>query len=119
MKRVYKLLHVMIALAMAHVPVVAQQDQPVNAAVPPWVPESGYWVAENNLNLPRQYTIYFYTNEHVLIYKEKIEGITLNLQMAGVKMRLKKVLETSLRAWQKQQRAKENEGLVINLLQGT
>jgi hypothetical protein len=118
MERVYKFLYVMIALAMAHVPVVAQQNQLVNAAVPPWVPESGYWVAENNLGQPKLYTIYFYTNDHVLIYKEKIEGITLNLQLVSVKMRLKKVLETSLRAWQKQQRAKDNEGLVINLLQG-
>jgi hypothetical protein len=116
MKSIFKPFYVLIALAMAHVPVVAQNE--IATTIPGWVPESGYWVAENNVHKPKQYTIYFYTDEHELIYKEKIEGVVLDLDSPRVKMRLKKVLENSLQAWRKQHRPKENEGLVINLLKG-
>lgn len=116
MKSMLKPFYLLVALAMAHVPVVAQDE--IISSVPRWAPDSGYWVAESNLNKPKQYTLYFYTDDHVLIYKERIEGVKLNLRSQRVKMRLKKVLETSLLAWQKQHRLKENEGLVINLLQG-
>jgi hypothetical protein len=109
-----RILSVLISFAMAHVPVVAQDDEP---AVARWAPICGYWVAESNVQQPKQYTIYFYNDEHVLIYKERIEGVKLNLDSPRVKMRLKKVLEKSLWAWQKNRRPKENEGLVINLLQ--
>ena len=107
----------MIVLAMAHLPVVAQDDAPARIQTPRWTPEAGYWVAETNVNQPKQYILFFYTNEHELIYKEKIEGVKLNLDSRRVKMRLKKVLEKSLLAWQRQRQAKENEGLVISLLQ--
>lgn len=117
MKRISQFLYVMMALAMAHVPAVAQNDLPGSTRVPRWVPESGYWVAENNVNHPKLYTIYFYTDQHVLIYKENIEGVRLNLKSVRVKMRLKKVLEKSLLAWHNERQAKENEGLVISLLQ--
>jgi hypothetical protein len=118
MKRLLRPLYVLIALAMAHVPVVAQDEQPHIPPVAPWSPDTGYWVAESNANQPKQCTLYFYTDDHVLVYKEKIEGLRLNLNSRRVKMRLKKVLEKSLWAWQKHHRAKENEGLVISLLQG-
>jgi mRNA-degrading endonuclease HigB of HigAB toxin-antitoxin module len=107
-------LYFLIVLAMVHVSVVAQQEKPV---VPAWAPASGYWVAENNVKQPMNYTLYFYTDDHVLIYKENLEGVKLNLNSARVKKRLKKVLEKSLLAWQEYHKAKENEGLVINLLQ--
>ena len=112
MKRIFSLL---IAFAMAHAPVVAQEELPV---VPSWAPASGYWVAQGNVNQPKHYTIYFYNDDHVLIYKETIEGVKLRLDSPRVKKRLKKVLEKSLWAWQKNHQVKENEGLVINLLQG-
>lgn len=92
----------MLVLAMANVQVVAQDKQPVKPAIPRWAPEEGYWVAESNKHQPKQCTIFFYTNEHTLIYKEKIEGVKLNLNSSRVKMRLKKVLETSLIAWRQQ-----------------
>lgn len=117
MKSFSKLFFVMLAMAMAQVTVIAQEEQPVKPFVPRWVPESGYWVAENKPQLPGTYTIYFYTDDHVLVYKENIEGIKLNLNSRKVKMRLKKVLHTSLQAWRQNRQAKENEGLVINLLQ--
>lgn len=115
MKSLLKIFSVLAALAMAHVPVVAQDE--VAQKVPRWVPAEGYWVVSNNLNQPKQCTIFFYTNQHELIYKESIAGVKLNLQSRKVKMRLKKVLDKSLLAWHQQRRAKENEGLVISLLQ--
>ena len=115
MKSLLKAFSVLMALAMAHVPAAAQNEVP-QKAVPRWVPEKGYWVVSNNVNHPKQYTIFFYTSQHELIYKESIEGVTLHLQSRKVKMRLKKVLDKSLLAWHQQRRAKENEGLVISLL---
>jgi hypothetical protein len=109
-----RILFILIALAMTHVPAIAQ-DQPV---IPSWTPDAGYWVAESNAHQPKHYTIYFYNDEHVLIYKESIDGVKLNLDSRRVKKRLKKVLEKSLWAWQEHHVSKENEGLVINLLQG-
>jgi hypothetical protein len=117
MKRFTRILPVMIALAISYLPVAAQDEAPTRVETPRWTPEAGYWVAETNVNQPKQYTIFFYTNEHELIYKEKIEGVQLNLDSRRVKMRLKRVLEKSLLAWQRQRQAKENEGLVISLLQ--
>src|SRR5262245_29793288 len=95
---------VLIVLAMAHVSAVAQ-DQPV---IPSWTPDAGYWVAESNVHQPKHYTIYFYTDQHVLVYKESIEGVRLNLDSRRVKKRLKKVLEKSLWAWQQHHVPKEN-----------
>jgi hypothetical protein len=117
MKRLISILPLMIMLAMAHLPAAAQDDAAARTIVPRWIPEAGYWVAQANVNQPKQYTIFFYTNEHELIYKEKIDGVKLNLDSRRVKMRLKKVLEKSLLAWQRQRQVKENEGLVISLLQ--
>jgi hypothetical protein len=107
-------LYLVIALVMMYASVTAQEEKPV---VPAWAPEAGYWVAENNVKQPRNYTLYFYNDDHVLVYKEKLEGVRLNLESARVKKRLKKVLEKSLLAWQEFHKVKENEGLVINLLQ--
>jgi hypothetical protein len=98
-----------------YLPATAQDEQ-LNK-IPRWTPDEGYWVAQTNINEPKQCTIFFYTDNHELIYREKIEGVKLNLDARGVKMLLKKVLATSLQAWHEQKRAKENEGLVINLLQ--
>lgn len=117
MKRLIRIFQVTIVLAMAHLPVVAQDEAPDRKAAPRWTPDKGYWVAETNLNQPNRYTIFFYTNEQELIYSEKIEGVKLNFHSRRVKMRLKKVLQKSLLAWQRQRQVKENEGLVISLLQ--
>lgn len=110
-----RFLSVLFVLAMAQVPSIAQDERP---PVPNRTPRSGYWVVENNLKTPRDHFLYFYNDDHVLIYKESIEGVNLNLKSARVKRRLKRVLEKSLVAWQKQPQAKENEGLVKNLLRG-
>lgn len=115
MKRAFRILPLLVALAIAYSGVNAQEAAPVKTTR--WTPEQGYWIAESNTKQPKQCTLYFYTNNHELIYRESIEGMKLNLESRRVKMRLKKVLERSLLAWQQQRLAKENEGLVISLLQ--
>ena len=39
---------------------------------PDWVSEKGWWVVESNIHTPKQHVIYFYNNDRVLVYKEKI-----------------------------------------------
>ncbi len=116
MKSLVKIFSVLMLLVLLHL-TAAAQDELYQKALPRWVPDNGYWVVSTNVNQPKQYTIFFYTNQHQLVYKERLEGVKLDLQSRKVKMRLKKVLDTSLLAWQQQRQAKENEGLVISLLQ--
>jgi len=93
----------------------AQDEAPVSST-PRWVSEKGYWVAETNIHTPKKSIVRFYNNDHVLVYSEKVEGVVLKLQRRKVKMNLKKVLETSLIAWEAKQKASENEGWVANTL---
>jgi hypothetical protein len=117
MKKRANQLIAIICLMMMHATVFAQDDQPTGGPiVPRYVSEKGYWVAESNVNVPRQYTIHFYNNDHVEVYKEKVEGVVLKLQRRKVKMNLKKVLETAVVAWEKQRQTKENEGWVVNAI---
>jgi hypothetical protein len=92
------------------------QDEASTPSIPRWISDKGYWVAETNVHTPTQYTIRFYNNDHVMVYSEKVEGIKLKLQKRKVKMNLKKVLETSLQAWEAKRKASENEGWVLNTL---
>lgn len=98
---------------MINAAVVAQDNQ---RASPPWVSEKGWWVVESNIHAPKQHIVYFYNNDRVLVYKEKIEGFRLNPAKRNTKMLLKRVLESSVLAWENQHRPKENEALVINAL---
>jgi len=104
-----------IVLALAYMPARSQHEPP---KAPSWLTGSGFWVVENNGRTPRHHILYFYNDAHVLIYKETIEGVKLNLQSARVKKKLKRILNKSLLAWQKHQQAKENEELAKNLLWG-
>jgi hypothetical protein len=92
------------------------QNKPRNA--PEWVSEKGWWVVESNIHAPKQHIVYFYNNDGVLVYKEKIEGLRINPSKKITRMQLKQVLETTVLAWEKQHRLKENEALVVNSLRG-
>ena len=67
--------------------------------IPAWVSEKGYWVVEANIHVPKQYTVRFYTNENKLVGTKEIKGIALNMKKRKIKMRLKSMLESSLRDW--------------------
>jgi hypothetical protein len=84
--------------------------------IPRWTSDKGWWVVESNIHNPRQHTIYFYNRDGVQVYKERLEGIRLNLRKAEIKMQLKQVLEASVIAWEKQHTNRENEALVMNRL---
>jgi hypothetical protein len=92
------------------------QDKPTIS--PEWVSEKGWWMVESNIHTPKQHIVYFYNNDGLLVYKEKIEGMRLKPEKRGTKMRLKKALETAVLTWEQQHQVKENESLVVNSLKG-
>ena len=117
MKKYFKLFAVVLILLSVHSSSFAQDDEPTyKPAKPRWISDKGFWVLENNIYSPRKYIIYFYNNNSELIYKEKIEGVFLDLDRRRVKMNLKKALELALIAWEKQRKVIENEMLVVNLI---
>src|SRR5688572_15657471 len=85
-------------LALMSTIVVAQQ-QYKKVKAPRWVSEKGFWQIESNIHTPKNNIVYFYTNDNVLIYKENVNGVILDLQKKRVKMRLKRALETAIQAW--------------------
>ena len=90
----------------------AQESLPGEWSVKPgWVSEKGYWVIESNINTPKSSIVYFYNNDDILVYKEKIEGVKLNVKKDAIKMKLKKVLETAVWAWEAKQPVKESQSL--------
>lgn len=87
-----------------------------NQSSPRWLSDKGYWVIEGNINQPLDHIIRFYTNDNVMIYKETVTGMKLNPQKRKVRMKLKKVLETSLVAWEKKQGPSEEMAYVKAIL---
>ena len=69
---------------------------------PRWISDKGFWQVQSNMSSPRKNTVYFFNNEKLLIYKEEVNGVKLNLSKMSVKMRLKKALEAALVAWDKE-----------------
>ncbi|HET6226127.1 MAG TPA: hypothetical protein VFF27_07590, partial [Bacteroidia bacterium] len=62
-------------------------------------------------NTPKSAIVYFYNNDNILVYQEKIEGVKLNPKKDATKMKLKKVLETAVWAWNAKQPVKESQSL--------
>ena len=88
------------------------QGHHLSNRVPKWLSNNGYWVVESNVKTPKESTIYFYSNDKTMVYKETIEGVKLHLNRTKTLMRLKGVLDQSITAWQQQHVAKENQMLV-------
>jgi len=85
---------------------------------PEWVSSKGWWVVESNIHTPKVNIVYFYNNDGVLVYKEKIEGLRINSSKKATRMQLKQVLESAVVTWEKEHQLKENESLVLNSLRG-
>ncbi|MBC7947473.1 MAG: hypothetical protein H7Y42_06310 [Chitinophagaceae bacterium] len=94
----------------------AQEKSSNVSTHPKWVSDKGYWVVESNIKTPKDQIIRFYNNDHVLIYKETVKGVRLNLQKRQVKMKLKKVLETSVVAWELRKTPEEEKEYVARML---
>ena len=75
------------------------QEHYTKAKVPKWVSEKGFWQIESNIHTPEKNIVYFYNNDNVLVYKEKVDGVVFDLQKKSVKMRLKRALEAAVVAW--------------------
>jgi hypothetical protein len=83
---------------------------------PRWVSDKGYWVVESNINTPKDHIIRFYNTDNVLVYKETLAGVKLNPEKTKVKMKLKKILESSIVAWEKKKQRNEEKALVKSVL---
>ena len=83
---------------------------------PPWVSDKGYWVIESNMSSPKDHVISFYNTENLLVYKETLTNISFNPDKRKVRMKLKKILETSVVAWQIKKRVGEKMALVKSVL---
>ena len=70
-------------------------------SVPKWVSDRGYWIIESNRKMPKKSTIYFYTNDNVMVYQEKVEGLKLKTARQKTLVHLKQVLEQTVTAWEK------------------
>jgi hypothetical protein len=90
----------------------AQEEQ----FIPRWVSDKGYWVVESNIHTPKNNTIWFYNNDNVLVYKETLTGISLNPNKRKVKMKLKRILESSVTAWDERGKPNEDGTLVKTIL---
>src|SRR5689334_17540170 len=87
----------------------AQDQEQVTPRTPKWISDKGYWVVESNVHTPYHSIIHFYNNDNVQVYKEEVDGVKINLEKKRTKMRLKKILEQSIVAWNKDHLPKENE----------
>ena len=82
---------------------------------PRWLSDAGYWVVETNGTDRHCHVIYFYNNKHEMVYKESLTGVRLRLAKRNVKMKLRKVLETSVASWERNEHL-ENLALVASAL---
>ena len=117
MKKIFFALSFTLLLSFVSVIAFAQSEEETTSyPAPKWVSDNGYWIVESNIHSPKLNSIYFYNNDNVLVYKEKVDGVVINLKKRSVKMNLKKVLDQSVIAFNEKQKAAENEMLVMNLI---
>lgn len=90
-------------------------EETIIRKTPSWISEKGYWVTESTHQHPDTTTVYFYNNDNILVYKERLEGVVLNLKKYRVKMRLKSVLEQSVLSYEKERILSENKSLLASL----
>jgi len=91
----------------------AQENSAENAPTrPAWLPENGYWVVESNLKTPKHAIVYFYADDDTMIYKEELNAVKLNLKKEKTKMKLKKLLESALWAWEAKKPINETAKIV-------
>lgn len=118
MKQQLIALFIPLILLTHPVKVRAQEDLARRPSVPGWVSDKGYWQVETNIHSPWNSVISFFNNDGMLVYKETIQGMALNLQKRRTLMRLKKILDRSVTAWESGHPGKDNELLVSRSLRG-
>ena len=118
MKKIFFTLATTLVMAAFSATAFARDNAPENVkpAMPKWVSKTGYWVAEGNFRTPLRNIVYFYNNDNVLVCKETMDNIALKLNKRRTKMRLKKLTDQTVATYVQQQKAAENEMLVVNVM---
>jgi hypothetical protein len=111
-----------VLLTVPHVN-IAQDTDPSNPCqvpqireVAPWVSAKGYWTSEGNVNNTSSVKIFFYNNQHQLIYQERVDGNKVNFKKKKTLIKLKDALETAISKWENNQMALNDEKLVAKTL---
>lgn len=114
MKKISSIVCILIIAVLLSVKGWAQVE-PSPRDIPQWISEKGYWEVENNIKTPDTFTVYFFNNEGTMVYKEKVEGVKLNIKNRRTLMRLKRVLDQAVVAWENHHLAKDDSTLVAAL----
>jgi len=116
-KNIYATAFILTLVSLSFI-TFAQDDllEPTKSSTPKWVSSLGYWVVESNILTPKHNIVYLYNDDNVLVYKETIEGILLKVHKRRMKMRLKKLVDQTVTAFQQKQKSSENEMLVWNMI---
>lgn len=109
MKKLIITLCIPLALFLRPVTGWAQEEPVAPHPVPDWVSDKGHWQVETNIRSPWNSIIYFYNNDGIMVYKENVDGISLNLQKKSTLRRLKKLLDRSVTAWESGHPVKEDQ----------
>jgi len=116
MKKVISSAILIFLLSSISIDSFSQEEETVfTPTTPKWISEKGFWQIESNTKTPENSIIYFFNNEGVLVYKERIEGLVINLKKKKVLMTLKKVLEQSVIAWEEGHSFDENAKRIATL----
>ena len=107
---------VVVVLTTLSIRAFAQDDEQAGPRPAKWISEKGYWVVESNVHTPYHSVLHFFNNDNVEVYKEEVNGVKINLEKKRTKMQLKKILEQSIVAWDKDHLPKANEQWVVNAL---
>lgn len=79
-------------------------------------PLQAYWNIEDNVNVKKQYTVYFYSAAHELMYKENIAGRKLKVGNNKTVRQLNAALDEVLLAWRIEKRIQENQQIIAKRL---
>jgi hypothetical protein len=100
MKRLPIALCIPLILLFHPVKALAQEEPTRIPSVPGWVSDKGYWEVESNIHSPWNSTIFFFNNDGIMVYKETLVNVPLDLQKRRTLRRLKKILDRSVTAWE-------------------
>ena len=89
------------------------QDETTSRQPPSWTSNAGYWVVKSNRQQPKDAVVYYYTNAHVLVYKEEIKNKKLKLTQPATLLRLKQSLEVAVASYANGHRAAGEQGLSL------
>jgi hypothetical protein len=89
MKRSFLIFAVVLMVSFFPFSAKAQFEDPNAEAItyempkpvtPNWVLDKGYWVVKSNKKTPKESAVYFYNNEHTMVYQEEIKNQKLKLK---------------------------------------